>query len=581
MTIQDHNTIHPNVIQDVSTEAPGIVAGELAAEDEGLLSNDALKTHTYGSVSTPETTHYEIDDPNGGYALPKTQLYTVVSSLFMASFLAALDGTVVTTLLTLIASELHAVSNISWIATAYLLSSAAFQPIFGKLSDIFGRKALLLGCSTLFAVGCAICGAADSVLVLVIGRFVTGCGGSGLTSLGTITMSDIIPLRDRGYYQGLANIFFGLGAASGGAIGGLLADWLGWKYVFILQVPLALSVFFAIYFFLNLPEGSPGLGMEGNVSEKLKRVDFLGSFFLVSSLMVFLSAASLGGREIAYSSFTFIGLIISAFVLLTAFVAVELYVSEEPILPIELFANRTVLASSLTNWFYTMSIFTTLFYVTIYYSSVIGLTPTENGLRLVPNFFGVSFGSVGAGIYMKKTGRYYKLAVLAGIFAIFGIGKIVLLTPNIPTWQQFLLLIPSGLGYSCILTVTLLALIAAAPLKYQACTTSIQYTFRSTGSTLGVSAATAVFQNVLLLQLTKKINELVSDPREAAKIIAKALDSTEYVNEAPKYVREAIRASYDAGCKGAFGFDFATIVLGVISSLFMREHVLHTSINRD
>ena len=183
----------------------------------------------------------------------------------------------VTTLLTLIASELHAVSNISWIATAYLLSSAAFQPIFGKLSDIFGRKALLLGCSTLFAVGCAICGVADSVLVLVIGRFVTGCGGSGLTSLGTITMSDIIPLRDRGYYQGLANIFW-IRAASGGAIGGLLADWLGWKYVFILQVPLALSVF-AIYFFLNLPEGSPGLGMEGNVSEKLKRVDFLGSFF--------------------------------------------------------------------------------------------------------------------------------------------------------------------------------------------------------------------------------------------------------------------------------------------------------------
>ena len=208
MTIQDQNTIRPNVIQDVSTEAPGIVAGELAAEDEGLLSNDALKTHTYGSVSTPETTHYEIDDPNGGYALPKAQLYTVVSSLFMASFLAALDGTVVTTLLTLIASELHAVSNISWIATAYLLSSAAFQPIFGKLSDIFGRKALLLGCSTLFAVGCAICGVADSVLVLVIGRFVTGCGGSGLTSLGTITMSDIIPLRDRGYYQGLANIFW-------------------------------------------------------------------------------------------------------------------------------------------------------------------------------------------------------------------------------------------------------------------------------------------------------------------------------------------------------------------------------------
>ena len=131
-------------------------------------------------------------------------------------------------------------------------------------------------------------------MVLVIGRFVTGCGGSGLTSLGTITMSDIIPLRDRGYYQGLANIFWI--RAAGGAIGGLLADWLGWKYVFILQVPLALSVFFAIYFFLNLPEGSPGLGMEGNVSEKLKRVDFWDHSFGQFTYGV-LSAASLGGRN--------------------------------------------------------------------------------------------------------------------------------------------------------------------------------------------------------------------------------------------------------------------------------------------
>ncbi|CAK9441294.1 uncharacterized protein LODBEIA_P51630 [Lodderomyces beijingensis] len=580
--------LSPNIIHDPSAGTSGIIAGELAANERSLISQANLKSHSYGSIApSDESTlaaaeeNYAIDDPHGGYALPRAQLYTVVSCLFMASYLAALDATVVTTLLSLIASELHAVQNISWIATAYLLSSAAFQPIFGKISDIFGRRALLLGCSLLFGIGCMIC-VTDSLWWLVFGRFVTGIGGSGLTSIGTMTMSDLIPLRDRGLYQGLANIFFGLGSASGGIVGGLVADTLGWKWVFALQVPLALIVGLAIFFNLKLPAGSPGLGMHGeDIRQKLKRVDFLGSFCLISSLMLFLTAASMGGREIAYSSNSFLGLILSSFVLISAFVYVEAYVSAEPIIPIELLGNRTVLASSLTNWFYTMAVFTTLFYIPIYFTSVMSLTASQNGLRLVPNFLGVSCGSVGAGYYMKRTGKYYKLAVFSGILSILGVVKITLLTPQTPVWQQFILLIPSGLGYAAILTVTLLALIAAAPMKFQACTTSIQYTFRSTGSTLGVSIASAIFSNIVLQQLTRNVNAVVSDPKKAAKIIAKALDSTSYVNDAPEYVKGAIRSSYDAGCKGAFYFALLTIILGFVSSLFMREHKLHTSINRD
>ena len=559
-------------IVDASAELPAIAA-DIVADDSSVLCQPQ---QNYGAVTPPTE-----DDDLKGYALPHTQLNVVLSSLFMASYLAALDTTVVTALLTLIASDLDAVGNISWIATAYLLSSAALQPIFGKLSDIFGRRILLLGCTVLFGIGCLIC-ATDSLLWLVIGRFVTGCGGSGMTSLGTIAMSDLIPLRDRGYYQGLANVCFGLGSASGGILGGIVADALGWKYVFILQVPLSMLVTAGLYFNLRLPEGSPGLGAKGtDFKDKLKRIDFLGAFCLVTCLMAFLVAASLGGKDIAYSSKLFIGLCITSAFFLGAFIVTELYIAPEPIIPLELLAVRTIIASSLTNWFYTMSFFTILFYVPVFYASVMDFTATQNGLRLVPNFFAASGGSVCAGIYMKRTGKYWTLTAIVGLFAVLGTLQVYAITPQIPTWKQFVILLPVGFAYSWMLTVTLLALIAAVPIKFQACTTSIQYTFRSTGSTLGVAIASAIFQNVLRIGLNSRIHDLVPDYDKALKIIQRALENTDYVNEAPKIVQQAIRDSYALACKGAFGFSVATILLGYISSLFMREHKLHTSVNRD
>ncbi|KAM9920173.1 hypothetical protein OXX59_007406 [Metschnikowia pulcherrima] len=566
-------------LDDPSTGSAGIIAAELA-ETEHIIDKTGTVAGNYGSTELGRDGSTDTLDDVGG-TLPAAQFYTLISSIYMASFLAALDTTVVTTLLTVIASDLNAVENISWIATAYLLSCSAFQPIYGKLSDIFGRKILLLICCFLFAVGCCIC-VTDSLWLLVIGRFVTGCGGSGLTTLGTITMSDLIPLRERGLYQGLANICFGLGAASGGIVGGVVADVFGWKWVFILQIPLAILVGLAIFTYLNLPEGSPGLGATGtDFSDKLKRVDFLGAILLVSSLMIILTTASMGGAQIAYTSKTFIGLVILSVLLFSSFIYTESYVSDEPIIPMEVMTERTVLASSLANWFYTMGVFTYLFFIPMFFQTVMGLTATQSGERIIPNFFAVSLGSVGAGLYMKKTGRYYVLTVAVGVISLLGMWRVLKLSPESSLLTQFTILIPPGFGYSCILSVTLLSLIAAVPMKYQACTTSIQYTFRATGSTIGVSIATAIFQNIVRDRLSENIHEVIEDSALAEKIIRKALENTNYVWEAPEVARSAIRQAYNSGCKGAFVFSTATIALGYVSSLFMKEHVLHSSMNRD
>jgi MFS family permease len=161
----------------------------------------------------------------------------VCTSLYFGVFLAALDGTIVTSLLSHIASDLHELGRISWIASAYLAACTAVQPLYGKLSDIYGRKNLLFFCNVTFGIGCLMCGVADGLWMLVLGRVVSGIGGGGLTILSTIAISDIVPLRKRGVFQGIGNIAFGSGAGFGGIFGGLVYESMGWRAAFWLQVP--------------------------------------------------------------------------------------------------------------------------------------------------------------------------------------------------------------------------------------------------------------------------------------------------------------------------------------------------------
>ncbi|KAK9370762.1 major facilitator superfamily domain-containing protein [Lipomyces kononenkoae] len=500
--------------------------------------------------------------------LATSALATVFLSLYVGVFLAALDGTIVATLLSKIASDFHEFRSVSWIVTGYLIAQATFQPLYGKLSDLFGRKPVLLTCNVLFGIGSVLCGIAPSLWFLVAARVIAGAGGGGLYTLSAIILSDIVSLRQRGLLQGIGNILYGCGAAFGGILGGFLADTVGWRWTFAIQGPIIVLSIVAISLNLKLPKAELDLNI-------LKRIDFLGSGTLVSGLCLFLFGVSAGGNYFPWRHPVVIGSLLCSSILLVGFVYTELYIAVEPIIPLGLVKNRTVAGSALTGWFLSMGFFTNIFYVAIYLLSVKGVTPTKSGSSLIPQFIGSASGSFFGGYYMRLTGRYYAVNIVAGICLVVGSG--MLATVGLDTSSMFIsiaLFLP-GFGGGLYLTTTLVGLIAAVPHEFQAVCTSIAYGFRTIGMTVGVASCAAIFQNTLSASLAKRITGPGSED-----VIERVQDSADEINNVPEYWKMDVTLSYLDAVRAVLITTTVLATCCALCSLAMKEHVLHKSVNR-
>ncbi|CAM9017571.1 unnamed protein product [Wickerhamomyces anomalus] len=299
--------------------------------------------------------------------------------------------------------------------------------------------------------------------------------------------------------------------------------------------------------------------------------------------MLFLSGASFGGKELSYQSLGFILLSIGCVLALISFIWVE-FKTSNPVLPLEFLKIPTVTGVSLSNFFMSVSTFTSYYYVPVYYTSIFNLNSTEIGKRFSPNFFCIVIGSLGAGFYMRKTGKYQKLLLLSGVLSVWGFLRIVQLNPNYNLFEQYMLFITPGLGTSVIITATLLALIAAVPHEHQAATTSISYLFRSCGSTLGVSTGSAIFSKKLEIELKDKVLEFLDKGyslKELQEIIYQAAHNTEYINNgAPDFIKDALKEAYKISLKLTFEFCLLTSILGLLSLFLIKEYMLHSSMKR-
>jgi len=445
----------------------------------------------------------------------------------------------------------------------------------GKLTDIFSRRTGLIFSNIFFGVGTLICGLAPNAETIVAGRVIAGIGGGGLTCISTFVTSDLVPLRKRGIWQGYGNLVYGLGMGSGGVVGGVLADTLSWRWAFLLQVPFIVVSTVLVVFQLDIPV-QPSPTSKGSA---LRRIDFLGATLLVASLVLLLLGLNTGGNQLPWSH----PLIITSLALSGATLLLFLYLEScpkwvpEPMIPVSLIArSRTVLAAYLTNWFSTMVSFMALYYVPLYLE-VRGESAAAAGLRLVPMAASMSVGSLGSGILMRATGLYYWQSVASMALFVLGAALLCTLELDSPAWQTYVYPAPLGIAYGSMLTITLVAMISAIDHRHQAVVTAASYAFRSTGSTIGITAASAAFQNILTGELRSTYGSLP----DSEKVIKRIRDSMDSVNHLPKgWDRNVVMGIYMDALRGAFFSGLGIAVLAVIAALAMKEHHLHKNLAR-
>ncbi|KAK0635393.1 major facilitator superfamily domain-containing protein [Bombardia bombarda] len=545
--------------------------GVIAAQQQPSTPNDET-TPLLGNAQQPQPQQQVGTDGEVvvlADSMSTTRLVLTLGTTYVGVFLGAVDASIIATLSAPISSEFQSLSLLSWLATAYLIANAACQPLSGRLTDIFGRSAGLVFSNLMFAAGNLICGLAQSEGTVIFGRVIAGIGGGGLMTISSFLGSDLVPLRKRGVVQGIGNIAYGTGAMLGGVFGGLLNDtsaW-GWRLAFLVQVPFTLVSAVLVYYLVNVP---PKISNKSLVS----RIDFTGSFLTVAFIVLLLLGLNAGGNVVPWTHPLVLVSIPLSLATLVAFVWWEAHAAQ-PIIPVRLLMHRTIAAACVTNLLCTMVVLMTMFYVPLYLQ-VLGYSTTQAGLRILASPLGVSFASVGSGYIMKRTGRYVGLGIVLVAMLASGVALLTTMDESSPNWVTFVSMALHGAGYGGMLTVTLLACIAAVDHSHQAVVTSATYAFRSVGGTLGIAVASAVYQNILKARLWERFGHLPG----AAEEIARIRDDLSELQRLPEGWHDGVIRSFMEAFRGVWLTSLGLITMALICVSLMRQHKLHSNLAR-
>jgi len=419
-----------------------------------------------------------------GY-LSHRQILVVMGGLMAGMFLAALDQSIVGTALPRITSELGGLDKLSWVVTAYLLTQTASTPLWGKISDLYGRKLIFQIAIATFLVGSLLAGAAQGIEELIAFRALQGVGGGGLFALALATMGDIVPPRERGRYGGYFGAVFGTSSVLGPVLGGFFADGPGWRWIFFINVPIGLAALFITSAALKMPH-----------VRRDHTIDYLGAATIVAGVSSFLLYTTWAGPDHGWGSSLGLGLL-AAGVTLTAFFVVVESRAAEPIIPLDLFRMSVFTTSSLYSFIIGFAMFGGIVFLPLYLQVVQGMSPTESGLALLPMVVGIFSTSISAGILTSRTGHYKRYPILGAVTVIAALAMLAGVDVDTPYWYDAIAfyVFGAGLGFSMQLIVTIVQ--NSVDRRHMGTATSSVAFFRSMGGTFGAAVFGAILSSRL------------------------------------------------------------------------------------
>ena len=413
----------------------------------------------------------------------------VLLSIGLLLLLASLDQSIVSTALPTIVSDLGGLEHLSWVVTAYILTSTIVAPLYGKLGDLYGRRNTIFVSVALFILGSVLCGVATSMTFLIVARAIQGLGGGGLFVLALSVVGDVVPPRERGKIQGIFAAVFSTSSVLGPLAGGWISENANWHWIFFINVPLGLAALagFAASF---KPRGI-------RTSHK---IDWWGAVTLTLGLGALTLLTSLGGRSFTWTSPQALGLAALTVAALVAFVAIE-FGAAEPILPMWLFRMNVFWVTSIVGFIVGAALFGAITFVPIYLQIAKGATPTGSGLQLIPMTVGILVTSTLSGQYMGRTGKYWLLPILGMSMLLVGMLLLTQLDRDTGLVVFSLSLGLVGLGMGCIFPVVTTAVQNAVPRETMGTATAAGILVRQTGGALGVAAFGALFSQRLMAGL--------------------------------------------------------------------------------
>jgi EmrB/QacA subfamily drug resistance transporter len=421
--------------------------------------------------------------------LSRRQVVLLLVGLMTGMLLAALDQTIVGTALPTIVGKLGGVEHYAWVVTAYLLAATTSTPLYGKLSDLYGRRPVLLFAISTFLVGSLLAGLSQNMVQLIAFRGIQGLGAGGLMTLAFTVISDVVSPRERGRYQGYFGAVFGLASVAGPLAGGYFAE-TDWRWIFYLNLPLGIVALFICNSVLRaVPH-----------ERRQHAIDWRGAALLVAGVSSLLLALSWGGTEYSWRSGVILGLFAAAAVLLVAFLFAEARAAE-PIVPLTLFRRRTFSLATAATFVLGFAMFGSIIYLPLYLQIVKGASPTESGLLMLPMMLGIIVSSVVSGRVISRIGRYKWFPVAGTVILAVGLLMFVSLQVDTSLWRAFANMVVIGVGLGLAMQPLILAVQNAVGPRDMGAGTSTATFARSLGGALGVAALGALLTNRLAANL--------------------------------------------------------------------------------